>query len=108
MAKQNSKSDTSSNSSKSKKGMVINRKSNHTIDQSRAASAPKWKSVGGGLLESIKHPGTFIVRGGGKKENNVWASVNLKTVGFIMAEEASRQAEAHKLALSVSSEGMAK
>ena len=39
-----------------KKGSVINRKHNRTIDQDKQRSYPKWVDIGMGVLKSVKGP----------------------------------------------------
>lgn len=57
--------------SKSKKGSVINRRANRTVDQSRAASSPKWVQTGRGtVLVRIVGEKAYIQRG----SDNKWVS----------------------------------
>lgn len=39
-----------------KKGAVVNRKYNRTINQGVAQSAPKWQDMGGGVLKRVGKP----------------------------------------------------
>jgi hypothetical protein len=58
------------NTGKAKKGMVINRKRNRTVNQDVAHSNPKWEDMGGGVLK-LKAGDTYIRRG----KNNRWENV---------------------------------
>lgn len=53
-----------------KKGMVINRKHNRTINQDIAHRDPKWEDMGGGVLK-LKGTHNHIKRG----QDNKWESV---------------------------------
>lgn len=57
-----------------KKGSVIERRRNHTVNQDVAASFPKWFDVGCGMLESRSASGSInhIRR---NKDTNKWESV---------------------------------
>jgi len=55
---------------KVKKGAVINRKHNRTVNQDVAHRDPKWEDVGSGVLK-LKGSHNHIKRGQG----NVWESV---------------------------------
>jgi hypothetical protein len=73
-----SKKDSGAQGSKStiKKGAVISRRNNRTVDQSRAHSEPKWKEQGGGVLVQVNGFSNPIHR---STENNKWESLSLKT-----------------------------
>lgn len=55
---------------KVKKGAVINRKHNRTINQDVAHRDPKWEDVGGGVLK-LKGSHNHIKRGVGNKYESV-------------------------------------
>lgn len=71
-----SKKDSGAQGSKStvKKGAVIHRNRNRTVDQSRAHSNPKWKDVGGGVLVQVNGLPNPIHR---SKDTNKWESLPL-------------------------------
>ena len=56
-----------------KKGSIINRAANHTVNQDVAASSPKWQDVGGGILQS--RTGTHINQIHRNGDTNKWESV---------------------------------
>jgi hypothetical protein len=55
------------NEKSQKKGSVINRKYNRTIDQDKQRSEPKWVDMGGGVLKRAKgFPNYAKVGAGGR------------------------------------------
>lgn len=58
--------------SKSKKGSVINRRANRTVNQDVAASAPKWHMTEKGMLQRNVLGNLHVIHRG---ENNKWESV---------------------------------
>lgn len=62
MARKNGESETTPKAkggapkAKAKKGMVVNRKHNRTINQDVASRSPKWMNEGDGLIRTIAAP----------------------------------------------------
>lgn len=75
-----------------KKGCVINRRNNRTIDQSIARSTPKWEDVGLGVLKRKGSPNYAKVGPFGKL-----VPLNRHQVRFYLNSIESAKKEAEKL-----------
>ncbi len=73
---------------KAKKGCVVNRKHNRTINQDVAQSAPRWEDMGGGILKK-RGPGneTAYIKRQGKN----FVSLTRKQVDVALAPKATDQ-----------------
>lgn len=85
-----------SGTSKVKRGAVIDRRRNRTVDQSRAASEPKWKHIGHGVLEFIGANGTQRNRirpvGRGRYESVSNSGYQISDIPNVVTESVSSNA----------------
>lgn len=78
-----------------KKGAVINRRNNRTVNQDVAHSSPKWQDIGGGVLKRIG-PGNktaYITLREGK-----FVSLTRKQVDIALAPKDAPEVEEKKAA----------
>lgn len=78
-----------------KKGAVINRRNNRTVNQDVAPSNGKWEDIGGGVRK-LRGPGNktaYITLKGGK-----WTSISRKVAEVLSAPKDAPEVEEKKAA----------